>query len=78
MITLAQAKALYKGQILYHVHNRNADGSPQRWKVNGQVKTWKRSPDRVEIPLKHGLYSYGYLTEADLDLVCLTEAEALG
>ena len=76
-ITLQQAKDLYVGQIIYHVTNRNSDGSSQRWKVNGQVKTWKRSPERVKVPLKHGLYSYDYLTESDLDLVCLTEKEAL-
>lgn len=78
MIKLEDAKKLYIGQVIYHVHNRNADGSPQRWKVNGQVKTWKRSPDRIRVPLKHGLYSYDYLTEDDLHLACLTEEEALG
>jgi len=77
MITLEQAKELTGNDILYHVRNRNADGSPQRWRVNGQVKTWKRSPERVRVPIKHGLYSYDYLTEDDLDLVCLTEEEAL-
>ena len=46
-ITLEQAKALKRGDTLYHVTNRNADGSPQRWKVNGMVRTWVRSPGRV-------------------------------
>ena len=68
-ITLEQAKALRYGQILHHVHNKNADGTPQRWRVNGKVKTWKRSPERVQIPVKHGLYSFDYITESDLDLV---------
>jgi len=76
MITLEQAKNLTHGTILYHVTHRNADGSPQRWRVNGQPKTWKRSPDRVQVPIKHGLYSYDYLTENDLDLVCLDEEDA--
>lgn len=75
-ITLDQAKKLTPGTRLFHAVNRNADGSPQRWKVNGQPKTWKRSPERVQIPVKHGLYLYDYLTERDLDLVSLTEAEA--
>ena len=73
MITLEQAKNLKPGDILYHVSNKNADRSPQRWKVNGIVKTWKRSPSKVKIPLKNGLYSYDYLTENDLNLVSLTE-----
>jgi hypothetical protein len=77
MITLEQAKRLTYKDTLYHVHNRNADGTPQRWRVNGKVKTWKRSPERVQVPIKHGMYSYDYLTEHDLDLVCLTETEAL-
>ncbi len=76
MITLNQAKSLRHGDILYHTIHRNADGTPQRWRVNGKVKRWKRSPDRIQIPLKHGLYSYDYLTEYDLDIVCLIEEDA--
>lgn len=68
-ITLKQAKALRPGDILHHVQFKNADGTPQRWKVNGQVKTWKTRPDEVRIPIKHGLYSYDYLTHANLYLV---------
>ena len=78
MITLDQAKELYIGQIVYHVNNRNADGTPQRWKINGKVKTWKRTPSRVSIPIKHGLYSYDYITENDFHLVSLSEEKAQG
>jgi len=77
MVTLEQAKALTSGTILYHVENKNADGTPQRWKVNGKPKIWKRSPERVQVPLKHGLYDYDYLTEDSLNLVVLNEEEAL-
>jgi hypothetical protein len=77
MITLQQAKELANGTILYHVTNRNADGSPQRWRVNGQPKLWKTRPGEVRVPLKHGLYAYDYLTHDDLHLVCLEEEEAL-
>ena len=76
MITIEQAKQLRPGRILYHMSNRNADGTPQRWKVNGKPKTWKRTPDRVQIPVKNGLYSYDYVTQDDLHLIALTEAEA--
>ena len=72
MITLEQAKNLKYGQILHHVTNKNADGTPQRWRVNGKPKIWKRSPKQVQVPIKHGLYSYGYITENDLDLISLT------
>ena len=77
MITIDQAKDLKYGDMLYHAINKNADKSPQRWRVNGKVKRWKRTPDRIEIPLKHGLYGYDYLTEDDLDLVFLVESEVL-
>ena len=78
MITLEQAKELSHGTILYHRDNRNSDGSPQRWKVNGKPKTWVRTPSRVSVPLKHGLWAYGYLTENDLELLFVSEKEALG
>lgn len=70
-ITLREAKALRPGTILHHTKNKNADGSPQRWKVNGKVKTWKTRPNDVKVPIKHGLYAYGYITENDLALVSL-------
>ena len=73
-ITLEEAKNLYIGQIIYHRHNKNADGTPQRWKVNGQVQRWIRKPNEIKVPLKHGLYMYGYLTKNDLSVVSLTES----
>ena len=60
-MTVAEVKSLQRGQILYHVRHKNADGSPQSWRVNGRVRMWKRDSQRVEVPLKHGLYSHGTL-----------------
>jgi hypothetical protein len=78
MITLEQAKSLKRGQILHHDINRNSDGTCQRWKVNGQVQTWKREPNRVRVPIKHGLRHYDALdSQGDLDLVHL-ESECPG
>ena len=34
-----------------------------RWFRNGKIRTWKRSPLRFSIPIKHGLRSYAYITE---------------
>lgn len=76
-ITLEQAKNLRHGTILYHTTNRNADKSPQRWRVNGVPKTWKREPWRVRVPVKWGLKVCDYITEKDLDLVSLTPEEAM-
>lgn len=76
-ITLEQAKSLKRGQVLYHVTHRNRDGSPVRWRVNGQPKVWKRDPSHVQVPLKHGLRDHDYLTEDALHFLCLTEEEAM-
>lgn len=74
-LTLDEAKALRPGTTLYSRVNHNADGTCQRWKVNGQVKTWKRDASRVQVPVKHGMYAYDYVTENDLDAVSLSEYE---
>lgn len=73
MITLEQARQLKHGDLLHHTVNKNADGTPQGWRVNGKVQTWKRNPEKVKIPLKYGLYRFDYLTEKDLDMVSLQE-----
>ncbi len=65
-ITLEEAKALKPGDIVH-------DTKGHRWKVNGEVQTWKRAPGRVRVPLKHGLYAYDYLTEKTLHLLTLGE-----
>ena len=72
MITLEQAKNLTYGQVLHHVSQKNVDGTPQRWRVSGKPKTWKRTPSRVSVPLKHGMYDHEHLTEDSLYLVELS------
>jgi hypothetical protein len=59
-ITLQEAKALKPGNIL-------VDQNKRRWKVTGMVKTWKTDPNRIRVPLKHGLYSYDSLDGYDFD-----------
>jgi hypothetical protein len=66
-ITLKQAKNLTYGDELYHVNLKNADGSPMRFRVSGKVKTWKRDETRIRVPLKHGLYDYGYLVNDTIE-----------
>jgi len=70
-ITLEQAKGLKHGDIVHHETNYNADGSCQRWRINGKVKTWKRDTGRIRIPVKNGLYKFDYITQHDLHLVHL-------
>ena len=65
MITKAQAMAATYRQEFHHVTAKNRDGSPVRVRVNGACKTWKREPDRFQLPVKQGLYAYGYITETN-------------
>ena len=62
-MTLRQAKQLKHGDVLECQVHKNANGTPQRWKVTGKVKTWKRDKNKVKVPIKRGLYEYGYITE---------------
>ena len=60
-MTLKQALLLRYGQTIYHKTMQNADGSPCRFRVSGEIKTWKRNKSRIQIPLKRGFYDNGYL-----------------
>lgn len=64
-ITLEQAKKLEKGMFVYQ--------NKLRWKVSGVPKTWKSDPNKVRVPIKHGLYTNGYLTEQNIHFVSLGE-----
>lgn len=43
------------------------DATFSKWRVTS-VKRWKRSPSRIEIHAKHGLYTYGVFTDDDIML----------
>jgi hypothetical protein len=68
MITLEQAKSVSLGTIFKMKFEKNADGTLVRWRVNGKVKTWKTRPNEFSIPVKHGLYDYGYITQKNIHL----------
>lgn len=38
----------------------------RKWRRNGKTKTWKRNPDRIEVPVKYGIYSYRILTQNEI------------
>ena len=73
MITKTQAVNLKHGDILHMPNYFNADGTPQRWRVNGQVKTWKTMPDRFKVPLARGMYEHCYLREDNADWFVIPE-----
>lgn len=45
---------------------------PIRWRANGKCKTWKTRPEEFCLPVKHGLYDYGYITH-DNAATCIVE-----
>ena len=61
-ITLEQAKQLTYGDYIYSNRFTYKDNTtPKRWRINGQIKLWKRDPNRIQIPVKYGLYDHAYL-----------------
>ena len=65
-MTINDAKQLQYRDV---VHFGASGGKCANFRVNGKVRTWKRSPERVYVPLKHGLYAYGAITEHNLHLI---------
>jgi hypothetical protein len=64
-LTLTQAKTLRNGDTLYNRVHLNSTGL-SRVRVTS-VKTWKRSPERVQVNVKYGMYTFFSLNEIDLD-----------
>jgi len=50
-------------QVFHHITEKNSDKTPVRCRVNGVCKTWKTRPNEFSLPVKHGLYSYFYLSQ---------------
>lgn len=63
-----------RDRVYYDRVHRNADGSPARWRINGSVKRWKRDRNRIEIPMKHGLYEHLTITSLEEFNACLAES----
>ena len=58
------------GTIVYHRCQKNADNTPQRWKITS-IKRWKKDQYRLRVGLKNGLKNYG-AAECESDLLKLT------
>jgi hypothetical protein len=52
-LTKDEILALHYGQHVAVILN---NGKLGQVKINGAVKTWKRDADRVEVPIKYGMY----------------------
>lgn len=69
-MTLKQAKLLKQGDYVHHVTKLNADNTPMRAKVTS-IKTWKRSPSKIVVSVKHGMYDYAKFNEYTLNEIAL-------
>lgn len=68
MVTKAMAidaGASWGQTTFYHISATNADGTACRCRTNGKCKTWKRQPERFQLPVKHGLKICFYITETN-------------
>ena len=77
MITVKQAKKLKFGNIIYEKGQYNADGTARRYKVNGKVQLWKTRPNDFKIPVKRGLYGFGYVVPSNAEWFMLSEPTSL-
>jgi len=55
--------ALTQPSEMWHVSLKNKDGTPVRCRSNGQCKTYKNTPDRYCLPVKHGMYVHSYIDD---------------
>lgn len=50
----------------FHTNNdSDSRGNCRVWRRNGKTKVWKTRPDNFRIPVKYGMYWYGYIDEVD-------------
>ena len=73
-MTLDEAKKLKQDDTIYHVSKKNADGTPMRAKITS-IKIWKRSPERIEVRVKRGLYEYATFNQDELAQITTKEAK---
>ena len=66
-LTLERAKKLQYGDIVFETENN------KKWRITGKVKLWKKDTNRIRIPVKYGLYTYGHIEENNLHLLLIDE-----
>lgn len=75
-MNLKQAKSLLRGTHVHYTgrHECSRTVGPRgrvtlkitNCRVSGEPQTWKRSPEKVKVPVKHGRYENAYITEENL------------
>lgn len=69
-VTKEAIEAALATQAYLHFEHKtlcNADGTRQRVRANGVMKTWKRAPESFRLPIKRGLREYGAITEMNMN-----------
>ena len=73
MITFDQAMSsqeFHLGECTRTVGSRGGvKETIKAYRRNGQTKTWKTRPGVFQVPVKHGLYEYGRITDSDVNRV---------
>ena len=62
-ITLDEIKSLKAGERVDFVSDR--DGHLRTLTINGAVKRWVRSPDRIRVSVRYGLYEHARFEAAE-------------
>jgi len=47
----------------YHISKLDSRKEPMKVRRNGATKYWKTRPNEFKIPVKYGLYEYGYIDQ---------------
>ena len=58
-----------------HIWFRSNDGRAWQCKINGAVRTWKRDAERIEVPVKYGMYEYATFTQYDRERILIPVTE---
>ncbi len=53
----------------YFHEDHASGGKVYVWHRNGRTKIWKTRPGEFRIPVKYGLYDYGYIDHTMADVV---------
>ena len=77
MINMQQAISAHEfhaGECVKTIGKRGGVTIKQEvWRRNGKTKLWKTRPTEYQVPIKHGLRAYAYITPSEADQVHTSE-----
>ena len=77
MINMQQAISAHEfhaGECVKTIGKRGGVKITQEvWRRNGKTKLWKTRPTEFQVPIKHGLRAYAYITPSEADQVHTSE-----